>query len=60
MKESRVSEEDVRGVIAQKGYFTADTPWSVMQDEGFVDGWIIPFWDKIVAMITADPDWLPL
>lgn len=54
-----VTEGEVREVIAGKGYFAADTPWSVMDQAGFVEGWVLPWWDKIVAMIKENPNRLP-
>jgi len=55
-----VTELEVREVIAKRqGCFPLGTTWKVMQESGFVDGWVIPFWDKIVAMIQSDPDRLP-
>lgn len=59
MADSDVSENEVRDVIAQKGYYPHDTTWAVMSEEGFVDGWIIPFWKNIVEMIEANPGRLP-
>lgn len=59
MNEKHVTDEEVRGVIAAKGYFPADTPWSVMQEQGFVDGWVIPWFDRIVDAIESNPDRLP-
>lgn len=55
MQLSDVSNENVRKVIAQKGYYTMDTPWSTMEKDGFIDGWVIPFWDKIVETIKNNP-----
>lgn len=57
---ANVTEQEVREVIARRqGCFPMGTTWKVMQESGFVDGWVIPFWDKIVDMIQSDPDWLP-
>ena len=53
MRETDITEAEVRAVIAEKGYYPGDTPWTVMQSEGFVDGWIIPFWSNIVEMIQS-------
>lgn len=54
MQTSSVFEEEVRKVFSKKGYYPEDTPWSVLEAEGFVDGWIIPQWDNIVAMALQD------
>ena len=59
MKQSRVSEEEVRQVIGSTGHFAGDTPWPVLQEQGYVDGYIIPQWDYFVNTIEADPNRLP-
>lgn len=59
LKSADVTEGEVREVIAAKGYFTMDTPWSAMEQAGFLDGWLLPWWDKIVAMIKENPNRLP-
>ena len=53
MDSGGITEQELRDVIAWKGYFTVDTPWSVMEDIGFVDGWILPFWPTILEMANA-------
>lgn len=59
LESANVTEDEVREVIAQKGYFTRDTPWAAMESSGFVEGWVLPFWDRIVEMIENNPDRLP-
>lgn len=59
MRQSVVTETEVREIIAEKGYYTMDTPWSVMETAGFVEGWLVPFWDQIVQRIEAKPGRLP-
>lgn len=59
LEQAGVTEDELREVIAGKGYFPADAPWSAMESAGFVDGWVIPFWDKIVETIESDPERLP-
>ncbi len=54
MQTSNVTEAEVRRVFAGKGYYPEDTPWSVLEAEGFVDGWMIPQWDNIVDMAQQD------
>ena len=52
---SAAPEEAVRQVIAKRqGSFPLGTPWEAMEKVGFVEGWVLPFWDKIVAMIRED------
>ena len=48
-----ITEDEIRAVFAEKGYYPKDTPWSVLQSEGFVDGWIIPYWTNIVDAIMT-------
>lgn len=59
MRKDDVADTEVREVIAQKGYYPMDTPWSVMEADGFVAGWLLPFWDKVVETIRAKPNRLP-
>lgn len=59
MEQSRVTEEEVRQVIGATGHFAGDTPWSVLQEQGYVDGYIIPQWTYFVDTIEADPNRLP-
>ena len=56
-----VTEQEVRKVIdkRQKRFFPLGTPWDTMEKAGFVEGWVLPNWDKIVKMIRDDPDRLP-
>ncbi len=54
MQTSNIFEEEVRKVFSGKGYYPEDTPWSILEAEGFVDGWIIPQWGNIVAMVLRD------
>ena len=59
MEQSRVTEEEVRQVIGNTGHFAGDTPWAVLQEHGYVDGYIIPQWTYFVDTIEADPNRLP-
>lgn len=55
LESAEVTEEEVRQVIAKrKGIFPLGTPWEAMEKSGFVEGWVLPFWDKIVGMIKED------
>ncbi|MGN6715421.1 ATP-binding protein [Anaerocolumna jejuensis] len=49
MKWRDISETDIMEIVAQKGYFPADTPLMNCGKE-FIDGWVIPFFDKICEM----------
>lgn len=57
-----VTEQEVRRVIdrRKKLIFPMGTPWEAMEKAGFVEGWVLPNWDKIVQMIRDDPDRLPV
>lgn len=51
MKEAEVSPDEVRYVIARKGYYPADTPWSVItQNTQFMEGWLLhpQVWPQVV------------
>jgi len=61
MQEAKVSPEEVRYVIAQKGYYPADTPWSVItQNEQFMTGWLMhpQVWPQVVnaARVNREDD----
>lgn len=51
LQSSGIAENEVRRVFADKGYYPIDTPWPVLKADGFVDGWIIPYWSQIVNTI---------
>ena len=60
LESAQVTEGEVREVIAKRqGSFPMGTTWEVMEKTGFVEGWVLPFWDKIVQMIRENPDRLP-
>lgn len=52
MNASGITEDELRGVWSGKGYFPKDTSWKVLENEGFVDGWIIPNWEQIVNTVN--------
>lgn len=55
LESAGVTEEEVRQVIAKRqGSFPMGTPWEAMEKVGFVEGWVLPFWDKITAMIKEE------
>lgn len=56
MHSAGVAEDEVRRVFAEKGYYPFDTPWQVLKSEGFVDGWIIPYWPQILDVIQNNRD----
>lgn len=59
MEQSQVTEEEVRGVIGQLGHFPGDTPWNILTEQGYIDGYILPQWDYFVQVIESDPNRLP-
>ena len=60
MKGSGVTESAIRHIFSKvRGYYPYDTPWPVLQADGFVDGWIIPHWEQIAEIATADDANLP-
>jgi hypothetical protein len=53
MREARVTPDEVRYVIAQKGIYPANTPWAVIcGNEQFMKGWLMhpQVWPKVVEM----------
>lgn len=57
MRQAKVLPEEVRVVIAQKGIYPADTPWSVIcSNDEFMNGWLMhpQVWPKIVDMVTIN------
>ena len=58
MREAEISEYEVQDVVASKGHFAADVPLKQYPEE-FITQWLLPNWEKIAAVITADPTRLP-
>lgn len=61
MQEAQVLPDEVRYVIAQKGIYPADTPWSVIcADANFMQGWLLhpQVWPQVVnaARLNRDGD----
>ena len=56
MQEADVIPGEVKGVIADKGFYPYDTPWKVIAwDESFMTGWLMhpDVWPKVVEAIRA-------
>lgn len=53
MVANNVDEKDIRLVVSNKGYFPFDMPIS-NYPEDFINGWVLTFWDKILAMIREN------
>jgi hypothetical protein len=52
MQGKSITESDIMEVVASKGYFPKDTPLAKC-GEDFINGWVIPFFDKICEMSRA-------
>lgn len=58
MREADVSPDDVKHVIAEKGFFPFSTPWRVIVSaDGFLDGWLMHpnVWPQVVAAAKEVP-----
>ncbi len=53
MLSNNVSEKDIRLVVSNKGYFPFDMSVSDYPED-FINGWVLTFWDKILAMIREN------
>lgn len=54
MREAKVRPNEVKGVIADKGFYPYATPWSVItQNADFVNGWLMHpnVWPKVVEAV---------
>ena len=62
MQEAGVTPDEVRYVIAKKGIYPANTPWSVLcANEQFMKGWLMhpQVWPKVVEMAVSSRDEVP-
>ncbi len=62
MKEAGVTPNEVRYVIAQKGIYPANTPWTVIvENQQFMQGWLMhpQVWPKVVEMAKQIRDEVP-
>lgn len=55
MQQDGVSEEEIRLVVSQKGYFPFEAKIKDYGDE-FINGWVISFWKKIVEAVLCNRD----
>lgn len=51
MHDSKVTEEEIRKVVAARGYYPEETPIH-RYDDDFVDGVLVAAWPKVCAMIN--------
>lgn len=62
MQEAGVTPNEVRYVIAQKGIYPANTPWTVIvENQQFMQGWLMhpQVWPKVVEMAKQIRDEVP-
>lgn len=59
MVHDKIMEDEVRAMIGRVGHFAGDTPWKVLQEKGYIDGYIIPNWGYFKEQIESDPNRLP-
>lgn len=53
MEHSRVTEEEVRMIVARKGHYTEDVPIDEYPEK-FLTGWLIKHWDQVVSLIKPN------
>ena len=46
MTAAGITEQEVRQVVFERGFYPVETPIPNYGDD-FIDGWLIPFWDKV-------------
>ena len=46
MTAASITEQEVRQVVFERGFYPLETPIPNYGDD-FIDGWLIPFWDKV-------------
>ena len=55
MEAAGVCEDDVKMIVARKGYYTEEVPIDEYPEE-FVSKWLLAHWDQIVALIKPNTD----
>ena len=58
LRRDDIAEDEVRKVIVDKKKFKPAT-WAEMDEAGFIDGWVLKYWDNIVEAVRSDPNRLP-
>ncbi len=53
MRKDGITANEIKHVVADEGYYTADTPFSKYED-GFIEGWIIAYWSYISEKIIKN------
>lgn len=62
MQEAQVTPDEVKYVIAQKGIYPADTPWTVIvENQQFMQGWLLhpQVWPKVVEAVRGNQEEVP-
>ena len=62
MQDAEVTPNEVKGVIASKGFFPYTTPWSVIAAaDGFLDGWLMHpnVWPQVVEAARQEREKVP-
>lgn len=52
MKESHVTDADIRKVVASKGHYDITVPIDKYEDR-FINGWLIKYWPQILKLINT-------
>ena len=55
MRSEKITDEEIRFVVSQKGYFPFETPIENYGEE-FINGWVLTFWKNIVEAVYANRD----
>lgn len=51
MQQDNITEEDIKFVTENKGYFPKGTPMSVYNEQGYLTGYIIPKWEGLKQLL---------
>lgn len=51
MQQDNITEEDIKLVTENKGYFPKGTPMSVYNEQGYLTGYIIPKWEGLKQLL---------
>lgn len=51
MQQDNITEEDIKLVTENKGYFSKGTPMSVYNEQGYLTGYIIPKWEGLKQLL---------
>lgn len=51
MQQDNITEEDIKLVTENKGYFPKGTPMSVYNEQGYLTGYIVPKWEGLKELL---------